>query len=229
VRKRVRAWEDHAGTRLKVKFLPVPVQFAQALDRVAVAEVASEMGAALVVIDTQARCTVGLEENSSKDMGLFIDAVEYVREATRACILIVHHEGRLGEHGRGSSAMDGAVITEWRLERDGRTLILSNPKQKDAEEEPPVTLTLEVAGDSCLIKPGRRVVYTESQHQILAALKDIFPEGGASSAELGVATGLGKTTVWRSIKGLLDARLIVNTGTGKRPYYQLQERSTGGA
>jgi RecA-family ATPase len=48
----------------------------------------------LVVIDTLARCMVGADENSARDMGEAIDALDRLRRAAGSCVLPVHHMGK---------------------------------------------------------------------------------------------------------------------------------------
>jgi hypothetical protein len=132
---RVRAWEDaHGPMGDGVIFLPCPVQSADPRAWRALVEVASELSPVLVIIDTQARVTVGLDESGS-DMGVYVEAVRQLRVATSACVLTVHHIGRRGNDARGSSMIDGAQGTEIRLERldeaGKRTVVLHMDKQKD--------------------------------------------------------------------------------------------------
>src|SRR4029077_15177132 len=63
LRQRVRAWEDHAGLRTAAEFLPVPVQFLDAIDLAAMIQVAQDLEPVLIIVDTQARVTVGGDEN----------------------------------------------------------------------------------------------------------------------------------------------------------------------
>jgi hypothetical protein len=71
----------------------------------------------LIVIDTLARCFVGGDENSAKDMGKFIDGVETLRRETGSAVLVIHHEGKVQGRGlRGSSALEGAADTVIRAE-----------------------------------------------------------------------------------------------------------------
>ena len=129
---RVRAWEDRAGERTAVWFLPVAIQLRTPGDFPALAALAAGLGCVLVVIDTQARVTVGAEENSAVDMGYLVVAAEKVRAASRACVLFIHHEARAGESMRGSTALEGAAATMLRVVKDGSRIELANPKQKDA-------------------------------------------------------------------------------------------------
>ena len=49
-----------------------------------------------MVIDTLARTSAGLEENSAKDMGVYINNCYKIRDAAReggATVLVVHHTG----------------------------------------------------------------------------------------------------------------------------------------
>lgn len=75
----------------------------------------------LIIFDTFARMTLGLEENSSGAMGEAIEAFNAViRAAAPGCAgIIVHHEGKKKENGmRGSTAMLGAVDAAWRVVRE---------------------------------------------------------------------------------------------------------------
>ncbi|WP_371614767.1 AAA family ATPase [Streptomyces sp. NBC_00454] len=139
IRKRVRAWEQHYGRRMfGVKFLPRPVQ-AMDPEWLVLVELCRRMRPALVVIDTQARVTVGIEENSNTEMGRVVDRMEQLRGASEACVLLVHHAGHDSDRGRGATAVKGALQTELGVERKGKglcdtTITLKTGKQKDDEE-----------------------------------------------------------------------------------------------
>jgi AAA domain/DnaB-like helicase N terminal domain len=137
-RKRVRAWEQHHGMRMDgVLFLPRPVQ-AGSPEWPVLIEACRRLDAAFIVIDTQARITVGVEENSATEMGLIVDRMEQLRAATGACVLLVHHKGLQGEHARGSTAVKAALQTELVVSKVGHgreTMVtLSSEKQKDGED-----------------------------------------------------------------------------------------------
>jgi RecA-family ATPase len=82
---------------------------ARGVDVAAFRMLLDEIRPKLTIIDTQARVTVGAEENSSKDMGLFVDALEILRLASGSTMLPVHHEPRNGDNLRGSIALEGAA------------------------------------------------------------------------------------------------------------------------
>ncbi len=133
---RLKAWEaEHGGVAMsdRIDILTRPVQAADVQAWAVLREACRRLEPVLVVIDTQARVTVGLEENSAKEMGIYVEAVRSIREATGACVLTVHHTGRKGGDARGSSAIDGAQHTELKVSSAKGSLegLLSGEKQKD--------------------------------------------------------------------------------------------------
>lgn len=96
---------------------------------------------ALIVIDTLARNFAG-DENSTKDMGAFIAAVDELRQGASA--LIVHHTGwGSAERGRGSSALFGAVDREWIARNEAGVIVLHCGKAKDYRKAADIGLRLE--------------------------------------------------------------------------------------
>lgn len=142
---RIAAWERTYGSMGDdVWILPRPVQAADLKAWAVLREACRRIDPGLVVIDTQARVTVGLEENSAKEMGVYIEAIRSIREATGACVLSVHHTGRQGGDARGSSAIDGAQHTELKVKAEGLRGVLITEKQKDMEPAADVPLIFEV-------------------------------------------------------------------------------------
>jgi hypothetical protein len=99
-----------------------------------------------VIIDTQARVTVGLKENDATDMGIFVAAVAAIKMATGAAVMPLHHTGRNGQDARGSSALDGAQDTELKVVALPQPLCgeLRMDKQKDLAEGRPIPLRFRV-------------------------------------------------------------------------------------
>lgn len=136
---RTRAWLKVHGDPGDVIFLPYPVQVKSNDGQwEALVQLSRELDPDLIIIDTQARVSVGLEENSATDMGVLISAVGSLKRATGACVLVVHHTGRNGGDARGSSALDGAQDTELKVVRaEPRSSLvckLVQDKQKDMAE-----------------------------------------------------------------------------------------------
>lgn len=139
---RLAAYESlHGAMPENVRILPRPVQAKNLQAWAVLVEACRRLAPGLVVIDTQARVTVGLEENSATELGVYIEAVRATREATGACVLTVHHTGRKGGDARGSSAIDGAQTTELKVKSEGLRGELLTEKQKDMPQLPPIPLT----------------------------------------------------------------------------------------
>ncbi len=86
----------------------------------------------LIVIDTLSRAMGTGDENSAADMARLIRAVDEIRRATGAHIMLVHHVGKDGAKGaRGSSALRAAVDTEIALTRSGEVATARATKQRD--------------------------------------------------------------------------------------------------
>lgn len=170
---RVAAWQRRYGEMKDVRFIPLPVQ---ADERRAggmwtvMVEAARRCRPRLIVLDTQARATVGLDENSNGDMSYFAQQADRLRQASGGCVLVVHHMGAASTgRARGATAIDGAQDTELRVVRTGPDSIeLWSDKQKDARELGMVTLTVEASDGgvdletgmdlgSLVLTPGRAV------------------------------------------------------------------------
>lgn len=146
-KKRIRAWEHrHNGGAAIPKdallVIPYPVQATDAKAWRLLRAALHRINPAMVVLDTQARITVGANENDASEMGVFVERVEQIRRETGACAVLVHHLGHQGEHGRGSSALIGALSTEVRVTKLGREVVVQCDKQKDEEAFEPIKLVM---------------------------------------------------------------------------------------
>lgn len=135
---RTRAWKERNGAMPGVRFLPEPVQVKDPMAWQILIEACRRIKPVLVVVDTQAMVTVGIEENSNTEMGVAYAAFRKIREATGACVLLVHHTTKAGDTTRGAGSQDGAQDTRLKLERQQprSSLIvkLKDEKQKDMAE-----------------------------------------------------------------------------------------------
>lgn len=111
------------------------------------AQLIRDSGARLVVVDTQSLATTGVDENSAQDMTTqvitWLKAV--VARLPDTLILLVHHRGHTGDHGRGTTALYAALDTEIAVERPDKeqpTIVVSATKQRAVAFPPPVTVTL---------------------------------------------------------------------------------------
>lgn len=163
IRKRVRAWEKHYGVKMNnVLFLPRPVQ-TRGDEWDTWIEAMRRLAPSMIVIDTQARVSVGVEENSNTELGIVIERIEDLRRATGACVLVVHHTGHVGEHGRGASAAKGALQSEFHVSKRGdnaKNIVVTVKvgKQKDDEEGDDLQFGLRIVSLDGEVKPDGRPV-----------------------------------------------------------------------
>jgi len=170
----------------------------------------------LLVIDTMARTMVGGDENSARDVGEFIHAVDGLRHDGAA--LIVHHSGHEVDRERGSTALRGAADLRVKVERRGLFCGLSCEKLKDAEEWAPIELRIEPQeAGSCVLS----LVQTSD-----AKVAPRADRGGSAVADHGARTDHEARCSRRcdrpersadaAIPALLDAGLIVRSREGLR-------------
>jgi predicted transcriptional regulator len=231
---RVKAWKRAHGFvgRADVHFLTtaVPLLEREAADDFlrAIRERLHGRQPVLIVLDTLARSMVGGDENSGRDMSLFVAATDRLREATGATVLVVHHTGRKGESPRGHSALDGAVDTQLLLSGSHASLTLKCEKQKDSEEFQSLALRLVALPDeSCVITGGEPRAPGEPgpKHQaILRTLAASFADEGAPSERLRIVAGLAKRPFYDAMPELVAAGLVEKRGENRGVRYLLTEQ-----
>jgi hypothetical protein len=232
--KRVRAWCMEKGCELPENFhvFDKPAQIGDPVALAAFIDGVAAVGPALIVLDTLARCAVGLDENSARDMGAFVEAVGRLAEETGAHVLTVHHNNKTGEY-RGSSALVAAVDTHLSIERDGRGdfLTLKFEKQKDDDEAPPVVFTKKVVewreddGRNLSSLVFERDYESRSRFSSLSVVEEKVlrelcesygPAGATSSQWENVCDGIVKRTFLRATQRLKDNGYVHCPEQGKR-------------
>ena len=234
IKLRVRAWEEAMGVIMdQVYFLPIGVQASNAMHWDALIDLCREIDPVLVVLDTQARVTVGLEENSAKDMGQFVDRVERLRAATKACVLIVHHTTRGSSHLRGSTALEGAASTIVVAVKDGDQIRLtSDPdeggKSKDVAPFDPLTLRLIPTGSSVILAPvdlGRdQLLPSTPTAGTLIWVREwwqVFGSDWVTKTQLVTSEVVSERSFYRAKSVLVEAGLLEVEQTGRSSRYRL--------
>lgn len=223
LRPRVRAWEHRTGEPMaQVYFLPAAVQLTDPQEAAHLVALVDRLKADLIIIDTQARCTIGAEENSNRDMGLVVATLDALRKVNGACVVSVHHSDKAGAGLRGASALKGAADTEVHVTKSGNQVTVSCEKQKDAEPFEEMPFRLEEAGASCVLTPLRHSAgNTDSEHKVLEALRAVPESTALSSSELRELTGLSRATMTRVTGSLTRKGLLRNVGSEKRPHWKL--------
>jgi hypothetical protein len=225
---RIDAWTGHHATQLDnghpIYWLPQAVSLTDLGEVYAIAELAAEVGAVLIVFDTLARCIVGADENSAKDMGLVVANLDRIRRRTGACVLVVHHSGKeVGAGARGSSALRAAMDTELEVtDIDGRTT-LKVTKQKDGPEAKPVRLSRIPTDESCVLVPASKA---DDDHELspgaaatLETLRGIQVPGGIATSNWEKSCDVSRSGFYTHRARLLALGLVRNHGTEKQPRY----------
>jgi hypothetical protein len=177
-------------------------------------------GAALIVIDTVNRCAVTGDENSARDMGMFVDALYRIREATTdGTVLPLHHTGKDKTTIRGSSALEAGVDTVYQTEGDHEGITLKRTKRKDGPPDDTHQLRLELVLDSGVVSQNR-VGLAPSGNDLLSRFQSHFSSTGATRTQLReVVDDMPKTTFYRSLNALVTGGALRNEGTERRPFY----------
>lgn len=224
---RLRAWKTSRNIAdvSRLEWLPSTVNLFAAADVAELVTLLKRRPYALVVIDTLARCIVGADENSAKDMGIVIDALERIRAATNATVLIVHHTPRGGENARGSTALEGAVDTMIKVKGEEGRLLVECEKQKNATKFLPVHLRLESLGDSAVLTrtsgdPADDERMTARCAELLRLLESMDTGHGISSKDWEGAAlekhGIARTLYFEARKVLHDKELVKQAADNQR-------------
>lgn len=222
---RADAWLDHFGGDEPDNIVFI-LQAVPILDPHAVNEfiaVVRSFNPILVIVDTLARCLVGGDENSAKDVGVFFYHTDMIRQATGAAIAVVHHTGKAGAY-RGSSVLYGSVESWIDVANDDGLITVSCGKSKDSKPFPPRYLRMVESQESVVLVPADQVsqrggVLTEAQRKILETLAlDIFNGPGARRSELSGATGINDLTMYKVLSRLKREGHISQSKKGD-PYF----------
>jgi hypothetical protein len=206
---RVEAWQHQrqVWTCGDVAWLPMAVSLIDRTAAAALAELAAEVKPRLVVVDTLARCMVGGDENTARDVGVAVEGAEALRRASGACVLLVHHSGKDETAGaRGSSALRAAVATEIECRHAEGLTTLRQTKQREHEAAEPLRLTLVPVGESCALERyrGEDDTLPAGAVQLLAELAAIADADGVSSTVWMESSGVAHRSFHRWKKRLLD-------------------------
>jgi DNA-binding MarR family transcriptional regulator len=155
---------------------------------------------ALVIIDTLAESMPGADENTSRDMGMFISVARQIRQETGACVLVLHHMPKSGNGSRGHSSLPGALDMRFELivpDESDRTFIeLHTTKTRDViRPKEPILLKLHQVmlsdveyDNSAVLLPGDRILEDSDHNSLTVQERKIYDVlqnmGRLSSKEL---------------------------------------------
>lgn len=217
IKRRVRAWEAlNKRTMTGVQFYDRAVQLGDRKDVSNLIRTAKRGGYEFIILDTQARCTVGLEENSTREMGMVVAALDVLKETTGACVALVHHSGTQGGRARGSSAILGALDAEFEVvaDKDAMTVEVMTRAQKDLAEAKAQEFDLATPeGGSLAVRPR------QSWYQ--ARPQDLTP---LSERDMAVLRALGNFGLAGATNDLLAKRMERDKGEVREVLGQLMHK-----
>lgn len=121
----------------------------------------ADISPAVVVIDTATRALRGLDENSSRDMGLFSAACEHIQRELGCTVVVIRHTGKdTTRGGRGSNVIEGDFDTILDVERHvvgvTKTMFVAlwvKEQRNAAEREAPYAFEGFTCGPSLAFNP----------------------------------------------------------------------------
>ncbi len=232
---RVMAWCKHHNLPAgQLYFIAVAPNLLVVDDVAEIVATVAEVKPVLVIIDTLARTMTGGDENTQRDMGLFVAACDRIRMATDCTVLVVHHTGRNGNHERGSTALRGAADQVISLDNDDGLIRLACEKSKDSAGFPQRGLRLVVVETghiledgtpetSCVVLPSDQVIMTgtltKNGRIVLETLAlEVFQTAGARSSQLIDSSGIKSSTFYRVASQLVKEGLVRQDAKGD-PYH----------
>jgi len=190
----------------------------------------------LCIVDTLSRhMPAGMDENSAKDSGEFVKAIDRIKDEFSCAVAILHHCGQADkDRGRGSTAIKGAMDWEIKVSDHKSVRKVEFTKMKEAEKPDDIFFTLrtvDIGGGLSSVVPIRakydpdieklRGLPKNAQKALDVLLMQDQPATDAQWREAVYTTLRGtisesslKATYSRAKKDLLDAGTIVCSDKG---------------
>jgi DNA-binding MarR family transcriptional regulator len=226
---RIDAWRDyHPGTVAHNLFLcmgSVEMMRGPELARFVVA--AQQINPRLVIVDTVAMSMIGGDENSARDMGMYIRACKTLIREIRCAVMLVHHTNKAGLVERGSGALRGSCDMMIRLSMQDDVIVKECSKSKDTKlfdttYHRLLPRELHANGQalqSAVIVPADRILQLDSadltpnQQKMLETLAlSVYSEAGCSFADIEADTGIAPGALSRISSRLIGLEFIRREG-----------------
>jgi len=159
----------------------------------------------LVIFDTLAMWSPGVDENSAKEMGLVVRGLRRIVRELKCTVMVIHHTTKQGTGFRGSSSFQGAADTMFRVDRKGDGFVLNCTKQRNASALMCEVFALEPVGSSAVAihrSAGPGSGLDDTDLQILDVLED--EAEGLTAREIVARTGIAQTTAYNHLRALVD-------------------------
>ena len=192
--QRVKAYNAEIGTLTGIHVLETQFNLVNVIDEAALVKCIDDLGlsGSVIVLDTLAQATAGLDENSGEDMTRIIAACQRLQEATGGLVVLIHHTGKDSSKGlRGHSALIGALDAALEVSggQDGAPRQWIARKVKDAEAGASHSFDL------------RRVVLgiDEDGDEISSCVVDINETAGQAVGRVRLPKGGNQKIIWDAL------------------------------
>lgn len=148
LRKRINAWisaHNIEPANVNMSFITQLVRILEPADVDALISAIETVNPTLIIIDPLARAMIGGDENSARDIGLFIAGIDRIRRTTNATVLVVHDTDKQADPALWSAA-------DTMIEAGARNNVISIAcYQKNFVSSMHFNAQLALHADSCII------------------------------------------------------------------------------
>ncbi|TKV61339.1 hypothetical protein FDO65_07000 [Nakamurella flava] len=225
--QRLSAWEQHRRTVIpSAEFLtlPEPVNLGSEDSVNQVIEFVASERIRFAWFDTLAKCMPGMDENSSRDMGVAVSSLYRIRAATGdGAVAAIHHTGKDKTTIRGSSALEAGVDWVYKTEGDANGIQLSRTKRKDGPVEDVHRLAFQAVDGTdsgVVVQSQEGLGLRPNADELLSHFQSHFSLTGATPTQLFEVSDMPKSSFYRALSELVSAGVIQNHGTDKRAFYK---------
>lgn len=229
---RLAAWQAWNSTTVDQGHLILPEPYGllspESGPRIAAALQRRGIQPVLIVFDTLAKCAVGADENSARDMGQVADTMGYLTRELGCTTVVVHHATKDGTNYRGSSALLGAV--DWVIQvkpNDKGGVWVTSEKMKDGEPFKPIILEPHGIEDSIVLRhagKGKSTLIEEGAMQLLDVIERLTAVEPASIAaitsEAKDLLEISRSATMERLKWLVDSGLVIRSGATHQVRYR---------
>ena len=188
----------------------------------------------LIVLDTQSRCTEGVDENSNTEMGLIVKELDGFKRKLKTTVMLVHHTGKTGPWDRGASAVKAALDTQFSLERTKNKMVseFKCTKQKDWEDQWTEQIMMVPVKESLVVATGQEKILntmylswnslSPTRKKILAHLQNKFFNGTPDGLTYtdwfkGVEDDITKNGFSKALTKYKEMNLVLSEGDHYKP------------
>jgi hypothetical protein len=190
----------------------------------------------VIIFDTLQRMSSGAEQNSAKDAGIIVEALDRARKVSGGSVGLVAHSGKGDRDTRGSSAFEDDADIVWRVKREpGENRVeLELDKRKDGPAGDRYELwTKIVPGSGSLIlqvgAPGAAAGSVANHKYVVPMLRALAGTTaiteGMSVKRLGEICGAtGWKAFYESSDELLERGLVSRIEKGRSVIYKINDQ-----